>query len=240
MTSNPMPSPTPSPHSKEALAFQLEKLKEHYKNIGLDTATLTYQDIVNRVADFLLMKKRAEIYSSYGNEAFDDPEAMGLSRFDPIAVVAAQPDSFNVIAEMVEAELAVSELRLLDDREHSIFAYNTLVFGASQRIAKDLPMSEELRHFIAAHLVSPNAPKPKKKTRGQPKHKTDEFHVKRTAIMHAVALGLQPTRNDQASAQISACDAVAEAAKRLYQADGDPRFITGYTFEALKKVWQKP
>ena len=228
------------PFSKKTLTFQLETLRAYYQEIGFDPQSVTYQDIVAEIADFLLKKRGSQIIRSYGNEAFDDSDGMSLSRFDPIALYQADPDRYDEIVTMVEAELDVREEELLRRRGDSISAYNTLVFGAARRMAQDLPLSPALRSFISEHLISPQPPVPEKKKRGQPKHLVDDLWVKRVAIMRAIAMGLKATRADNGSAKTSACDAVSDAARRLYQEHGDTQFVTGYSYDALKKVWQKP
>ena len=206
--------------------------------IGRKPQNLPYAEIVARIADFMLSQERLRVAYAYGNEVGEDLEDEDDGRFDPIALYEAHPDSFDAIAMYVAAEMQEAMPELLERKATSLFAYNTLVFGAALRLARSESVPPHLMEFLVEHLVKPNPPQ-KLKGRGRPKDTTDDLTFKRQAIEFAVAQGLTPTRNDASTDMTSACDAVADAGRKLYQEHGNPKFITGYTFDALKKVWQK-
>ena len=186
----------------------------------------------------MLSQEKLRTDYAFSNEVGEDLEDDDDARFDPIALYAAHPESFDAIAMFVDAEMSEHEEELLSCKDASLFAYNTLVFGAALRLARSEKISPILMGFLVEHLIKPNPPQ-KLKGRGRPKDTTDDLTFKRQAIEFAVAHGLTPTRNDASTDMTSACDAVADAGRKLYQQHGNPKFISGYTFEALKKVWQK-
>lgn len=217
---------------------RMKRLGERLTILGPKPRNLPYEEIVARVADFILSQDKLRIAYAYGSEVGENLEDEDDARFDPITLYAAHPDSFDAIAMYVDAEMQEAMPELLERKESSLFAYNTLVFGAALRLAKSETISPALMGFLVEHLIKPNPPH-KPKGRGRPKDTNDDLTFKRQAIEFAVAHGLTPTRNDASTDQTSACDAVADAGRKLYQEHGNPKFIAGYTFDALKKVWQK-
>jgi hypothetical protein len=219
----------------------IDRMKHHQERFGVlgpKLQNLPYLEIVARIADFMVSQDKLRIAYAFGNQVGEDLEDDDDAHFDPIALYAAYPDSLDAITMFVDAEMLKSEHDLLQRKDTSLYAYNTLVFGVALRLARSETVSSELRKFLVEHLIKPNPPN-KSKGRGRPKDTNDDLTFKRQAIEFAVSYGLKPTRNDATSEKTSACDAVADAGRKLYQETGDPKSISGYTFEALKKVWQK-
>lgn len=217
---------------------RMKHLGERLTILGPKPQNLPYEEIVIRVADFMLSQNKLRIDYAFSNEVGEDLEDVDDARFDPIALYDAHPESFDAIAMYVDTEMKDSEHALLERKDTSLFAYNTLVFGAALRLARSETVSKPLMAFLVDHLIKPSPPH-KPKGRGRPKDSNDDLIFKRQAIEFAVAHGLTPTRNDASTDQTSACDAVADAGRKLYQEHGNPKFVSGYTFDALKKVWQK-
>ncbi len=220
------------------LLDRMKLLGERLTILGPKPQNLPYEEIVARIAVFMLSQEKLRTDYAFSNEVGEDLEDDDDARFDPIALYAAHPESFDAIAMFVDAEMSEHEEELLSCKDASLFAYNTRVFGAALRLARSEKISPILMGFLVEHLIKPNPPQ-KLKGRGRPKDTTDDLTFKRQAIEFAVAHGLTPTRNDASTDMTSACDAVADAGRKLYQQHGNPKFISGYTFEALKKVWQK-
>ncbi|MFT5508432.1 MAG: hypothetical protein ACI89J_001507 [Hyphomicrobiaceae bacterium] len=223
---------------RDKLLARMNHVRERFSILGPKPQNLPYDDIVARVADFMLSQDEMRIAYAFGNEVGEDLEDENDARFDPIALYQAHPDRIDKIVMYVEAEMQSSEKDLLQGKDRSLFAYNTLVFGSALRLADSKAVSPELLDFLIEHLIEPKPPSESKR-RGRPKNTNDELRLKRQAIEFAVAHGLTATRNDVTFNKPSACDAVADAGRKLYQTHGDEKFISGYTFEALKKIWRK-
>ena len=224
---------------RDKLLARMNHVRERFSIIGPKPQNLPYDDIVERVADFILSQDKQRIAHAFGNEVGEDLEDENDARFDPIAFYQARPDQIDEIVMYVEAEMQSSEEDLLKRKDSSLFAYNTLVFGSALRLANSEAVSPELLDFLIEHLIEPKPPSEPKKRRGRTEATNDELRFKRQALQFAVAHGLTPTRNDATIKKHSACDAVAAAGRQLYRIHGDQKFISGYTFEALKKVWSK-
>lgn len=224
-------------NKRDDLIARMKHTRERFSVIGPKPQNLPYDEIVTRVADFMLSQDELRLSYAFGNEVGEALEDENDERFDPLALYQAYPDRHDDIVMYVEAEMQSSEKDLLERKDSSLFAYNTLVFGSALRLANSEAMSPELLDFLIEHLIEPNPPSEPKR-RGRPKSTNDEVTFKRQAIQFAVDHGLTPTRNDVTD-KSSACDAVADAGQRLYQIHGDAKFISGYTFEALKKVWSR-
>lgn len=229
---------TPVTDKRDNVLERMKLLGERLTLLGPKPQSLPYAEIVARVADFILSQDKLRIGYAFSNEVGEDLEDDDDARFDPIALYDAYPESFDAIAMYVDAEMKDSEHALFERKDTSLFAYNTLVFGAALRLARSETVSTPLMAFLVDHLIKPSPPH-KPKGRGRPKDSNDDLIFKRQAIEFAVAHGLTPTRNDASTDQTSACDAVADAGRKLYQSHHDAKFLAGYTFEALKKVWQK-
>ena len=223
---------------RDKLLARMNYVRERFSVLGTKPQNLPYDDIVERVADFILSQDKLRIAYAFGNEVGEDLEDENDARFDPIAFYQARPDQIAEIVMYVEAEMQSSEEDLLKRKDSSLFAYNTLVFGSALRLANSEAVSPELLDFLIEHLIEPKPPSESKR-RARPKNTNDELRFKRQALQFAVAHGLTPTRNDATIKKHSACDAVAAAGRQLYRIHGDQKFISGYTFEALKKVWSK-
>jgi hypothetical protein len=223
---------------RDKLLARMNHVRERFSVLGTKPQNLPYDDIVERVADFILSQDKQRIAHAFGNEVGEDLEDKNNARFDPIALYQADPDRTDEIVMYVEAEMQSSEEDLLKRKDSSLFAYNTLVFGSALRLANSEAVSPELLDFLIEHLIEPKPPSESKR-RARPKNTNDELRFKRQALQFAVAHGLTPTRNDVTIKKHSACDAVAAAGRKLYRIHGDQKFISGYTFEALKKVWSK-
>lgn len=224
---------------RDKLLARMNHVRERFSVLGPKPQNLPYDDIVARVADFILSQDKMRIAYAFGNEVGEDLEDKNDARFDPIALYQAYPDRIDTIVMYVETEMQSSENDLLKRKDSSLFAYNTLVFGSALRLARSEAVSPELLDFLLEHLIEPKPPSESKR-RGRPKATNDELMFKRQAIKFAVAHGLPATRNDVTIKKHSACDAVADAGRKLYKTHRDDKFISGYTFEALKKIWQKP
>ena len=224
---------------RDKLLARMNHVRERFSIIGPKPQNLPYDEIVARVADFILSQDELRIAYAFSNEVDEDLEDKNNARFDPIALYQAHPDRSEEIVMYVEAEMRSSEKELLRRKDSSLFAYNTLVFGAALRLANSEAISPELLDFLIEHLIEPKPPSEPKKRRGRTEATNDELRFKRQALQFAVAHGLTPTRNDATIKKHSACDAVAAAGRQLYRIHGDQKFISGYTFEALKKVWSK-
>ena len=223
---------------RDKLLARMNHVRERFSVLGTKPQNLPYDDIVERVADFILSQDKLRIAYAFGNEVGEGLEDQNDARFDPIALYQANPDRTDEIVMYVEAEMQSSEEDLLKRKDSSLFAYNTLVFGSALRLANSEAVSPELLDFLIEHLIEPKPPSESKR-RARPKNTNDELRFKRQALQFAVAHGLTPTRNDVTIKKHSACDAVAAAGRKLYRIHGDQKFISGYTFEALKKVWSK-
>lgn len=219
------------------LIARIKDNRERFSVIGPKPQNLSYDEIVTRVADFMLSRDKLRISYAIGNEVGEALEDENDACFDPIALYQANPDRHDEIVMYVEAEMKSSEQDLLKRKDSSLFAYNTLVFGSALRLANSEALLPELLDFLIEHLIE-SKPPTESKRRGRPKDSNDDVRFKRQAIEFAVAHGPTATRND-ATEEPRACDAVAEAGSKLYQIQGDAKFISKYTFEALKKVWQK-
>lgn len=220
-----------------------EKLLERMNFVGerlsaLDPKpkNLPHQELVQRVADFMLSLGRLQVTYAFANEVGEELEDRNDVRFDPIAFFAAAPECLDDISMFVEFELQTSEMELLARKDKSIFAYNTLVFGAALRLARKELLSTDLMSFLIDHLINPSPPKVPKK-RSKPKRTNDNLAFKLAAVAFAKSHGLDATRNDATVGVFSACDVVSEAAVKLYKATGDHQFISGYTYASLKKLW---
>jgi len=228
---------TVTPNGKN-LMERMKLVSERFSILEEKPQNLPYLEIVERTADFMLAQDKLRVAIAFGNEVGEDLENKHDARFDPIALLEAFPDSLDNIVMFVEAEMQASEQELLKRKDKSIFAYNTLVFGATLRFARSEPMSSELMGFLVSHMNQPSPPV-LSKGRGRSRSINDDLYFKTNAIKFAVKHGLKATRNDKNMKEMSACDAVASAGRKLYQATGDKRFISGYTYDALKKVGQK-
>lgn len=222
----------------ENLLARLKLVSERFSILEEKPQNLPYLEIVERTADFMFSQHQLRVAIAFSNEVGADLEDKDDTRFDPITLLDAHPDSLDRIVMYVEAEMEASEKDLFERKDKSLFAYNTLVFAAALHLARSEPISSELMEFLVSHLLQPNPPVISK-GRGRPKANNDDLLLKTNAIKFAVAHGLSPTRNDETKIKMSACDAVANAGRKLYQATGDKKFISGHTYEALKKVWQK-
>ena len=226
------------PNKRAKLLARMMHVRERYSVLGPKPQNLTYDEIVTRVADFILSQDKLRIAYAFGNEVGEDLEDENDARFDPIALYQARPDQLDEIVMYVEAQMQWSEKDLLKRKESSLFAYNTLVFGSALRLANTEAVSPELLDFLL-NTSSNQSLLLNRNVEVDPKTTNDELVFKRHAIEFAVAHGLSPTRNDATVEKHSACDAVADAGRKLYQIHGNEKFISGYTFEALKKVWRK-
>jgi hypothetical protein len=158
-------------------------------------------------------------------------------RFDHIALYADNRDELHEIQRLVEFELSTNEAELLERKTDSVFAYNTLVFGAAIKLARGEALSQGLSEFIIDHLIAPKPPIPPK-GRGRPKKTKDSDRIRVSAIAFAVAHSLTPTRNEATVEKLSACDAVARAAQIMHQSHGIKDYATGWSYENLRKLWQ--
>jgi hypothetical protein len=222
----------------ENLLDRMKLVSERFSTLEEKPQNLPYFEIVERTADFMLSQHQLRVAIAFSNEVGEDLEDKHDARFDPIALLEAYPDSLDSIVMFVEAEMKASEKDLLERKGKSLYAYNTLVFAAALHLARSESISSELMEFLVNHLLQPNPPVTSK-GRGRPKGINDDLLFKSNAIKFAVAHGLTPTRNDETKKKISACDAVVQAGRKLYQDKGDKKFISGHTYAALKKVWQK-
>lgn len=225
------------------------KLAGHYSLLGPKPQDLTFQQIVAEVSVFLREQENYRISLSFGNEVGEDLEDENDGRFDPIALYAEFPENLDAIQMYVDSDIRNFEAELLARSDTSLYAYNTLVFGAAIRLAHSENPSPQLREFLVNHLIDPKPPKLTKK-QGRPKKTNDDDLLKYHAIKFAVAHGLKPTRNDEHDKKrvsttrndehdkkISACDAVFKAACHLYQKENLVKFSAGYGYETLKKLW---
>lgn len=137
---------------------RMKHLGERLTILGPKPQNLPYEDIVIRVADFILSQDRLRIDYAFSNEIGEDLEYDDDARFDPIALYDAHPESFDAIAMYVDTEMKDSEHALLERKDTSLFAYNTLVFGAALRLARSETVSPALMGFLVEHLVKPNPP----------------------------------------------------------------------------------
>lgn len=212
------------------------KLAGKYSIVGEKPEDLPFEDIVAEVSVFLRAQENFRIAYSFGNEVGEDFDDDNDARFDPIALYAEFPQQLDTIHMYVDYDIRNSEAELLARCDTSLYAYNTLVFGAAIRLANSKNLSPQLREFLVNHLIDPKPPKVTKQ-QGRPKKTKDEDLFKYHAITFAAKHGLHPTRNDVTDNRISACDAVFEAALHLYNEEHLTKYSTGYGYETLKKLW---
>lgn len=197
---------------------------------------LSFEEIVSRTADFLLEQRSYFVTMAFSNEVGADLEDVDDLRFDPVALYARDKDRLPLIQAHVENDVELNEANLFERKGESIYAYNTLVFGAAIKLARDEPLSHEWREFLVEHLIDPRPPTQRRR-RGRPKMSTEEKLLRVYAVKFAAAHGLSPTRNEETAEEVSACDAVAKAAQRLHAAHGIEDFALGYSYESLRKLW---
>ncbi len=219
------------------LAQRLRDRQERYSPIGPKPQGLPFKETVVRLVEYLHEARKIQLAVAFGNEVGAGLEDASDRRFDPIALYADNPDVLDDIQRLVEFELSTNEADLLDRRTDSVFAYNTLVFGAAIKLARGEALSQGLSEFIIDHLIAPKPPIPPK-GRGRPKKTKDSDRIRVSAIAFAAAHGLTPTRNEATVEKRSACDAVAGAAQILHQSHGLQDYATGWSYENLRKLWQ--
>ena len=225
--------------SKGKLLIQrIKDRQQRYSYVGPKPPGLPFNEIVDRLVEFMLEQHRNRINIAFGNEVGVELEDSTDWRFDPIASFDKYPEELPNIQFLVEYELLNNEQELLERKEESIFAYNTLVFGVAIKLARGEELSGDLRSFVVDHLLAPNPPRPKRGPGRSPKS-FDENWEKVSAIKFAVAHGLTPTRNDATIDKVSACDAVESAAKQIMKQHTIGDFGTGYGYETLRRLWWK-
>ena len=196
------------------LMEKMHSFNERYSLLYPKPQNLPFDEIVTRVADFMKSNEGLRVAYRFGNEVGESLEDENDARFDPIALYDADPDQLDHIIMFVEHDMIWNEQELLSRKNSSLYAYNTLVFGAAIRLSREEELSRELRAFLVDHLITPNPPKKAKKP-GRPKLSTDDKLFRILAIKFAEEHGLTPTRNDVTEVQESACDAVCAAALKI-------------------------
>uniref|UniRef100_UPI00356761A8 hypothetical protein n=1 Tax=Roseovarius sp. TaxID=1486281 RepID=UPI00356761A8 len=159
----------------------LERMRlsgERYSPFGPKPQNLPFDDIVSRVADFMKRQEKLHIALIFGNEVGEELEDKNDERFDPIALFDTYSDQLDHIIMYVEHDLEFNEQELLSRKDSSLYAYNTLLFGAAIRLASRKAISRELRAFLVDHLIAPQTPKQPKK-RGRPKTTNDDKYFRR-------------------------------------------------------------
>jgi len=203
------------------LMKKMHYISERYTMSHPKPQNLPFDEIVTRVADFMKSAEEQRIAFSFGNEVGEHLEDKNDARFDPIALYDACPDQLDKITMFVDHDMELNEQELLSRKDKSLYAYNTLVFGAAIRLEREETLSKGLRAFLVDHLIAPNPPGKKRKP-GKPKNTNDKKRFRYFAIKFAVLHGLKPTRNDETENRESACDAVKKAADMLYHSKRNP------------------
>lgn len=163
------------------LLNRLQKALEQPSLYGKKPQDLSFDEIVDLLVEFMLDQENQKIELRFGNQVGEELEDENDARFDPIALLAEDPDNIDKLPMYVYWDIKEHETELLDRGKTSLYAYNTLVFGAAIMIARSEPMSDRLRRFLINHLVSPFPPKLTKK-RGRPKSTNEEIDMKYDAI----------------------------------------------------------
>lgn len=197
-----------------------------------------YKIVVNEVKDFLRPKTSDQL--RFGppltpsiEQKYEDDDL-----FDPLHNYEIDPTTIEANDGMVEMYFERNEDDLFDRATWSSSAYNTIIYAIAMHLRKKEPLSERLQEFLINHLMRAPQPKNPKTAGGQ--RKTAKLIKKRqVAIIIAVNAGLKPTRNDDGSEKISACDAVEQAAKELNDEGYENEFSIGYSFKTLKNHWLK-
>lgn len=199
---------------------------------------LSFDEIVDRVVDFMVSKEEGRPQEAYGNQVGKDLEDDNDERFDPIEVLLKTEDPQKRIEILFNVKRDVDQNldELLDRSRESLYAYYSLLVraGLYQNSGEEMP--DALREFIAQEEARPNPPKPKK-PRGRPRASNHHNEYRFEAIQFANRHNLYPTRNE-ASEPKSACDAVATAALRLSKGEYADRFSSGYNYETLRRIWK--
>ncbi len=186
----------------------------------------------------MLDQEGCRIDLAFGNEVGEDLEDPNDARFDPFEWYSKKPEELETIQMYVEWDLNENEDELLGRKDTSLYAYNTLMFGAAVRIRQGSNLSPALNKFFIEQQKNPQPPT-QKKARGRPRKTNDDWFLKRQAIEFAVKHGLKAYRNDVTTERISALDAVEQAATLIYREEHIEEFSSGYGYENLKKIWKK-
>lgn len=215
-----------------------DKLLENDRKFSLSDGkpqNLSRQELVDALTDFLLEAEQSRIEFRFGDSVDKAASPAGTRFFDPIVELGNNPGALERITNYVEADMAINEAELINEAKTYQSSYNSLLFGAAIKIARNDTISEELREFLVEHLIDPKAPANRKQ--GRPKQDPYTDRIKYRAVVFATLHGLSATRNE-ASAPNSACDIVADAALKLKQS-GYKEFNIGYSYESLKKTYYK-
>lgn len=205
------------------LMKKMHYISERYTMSHPKPQNVPFDEIVTLVADFMKSAEEQRIAFSFGNEVGEHLEDKNDARFDPIALYDACPDQLDNIIMFVDHDMEFNEQELLSRQDKSLYAYNTLVFGAAIRLERKEALSKGLRAFLVDHLIASNPPKEAGTgKRERPKNKNDKKLFRYFAIKFAELHGMKPTRNDETKSRQSACDAVKKAADMLYHSKRNP------------------
>ena len=222
------------------LKLRLLKTQELHSIVGEKPQGLNSDDLRKRVEGFLLQQNKLWDSFAFGEGVAIGNNGIADAQFDPLESFKNVPSKLDQIIELVNHDMRFREAELLEEEATVLASRNTLLFGIALKIANDENLTDDLKRFLVEHLITPQ--ENKKKNVGRPKVTNLSERFRYNAIKFTTLHGIKPTRNDatvdDAGLGNSACDVVSEAATALCQA-GHSEFNQGYSFDSLKKIWNK-
>lgn len=222
--------------NENELLEKLKNVQERFSLVGPKPQDLTTEELVERIAAFLISQYRMLPLIAYGNQVGEEFEDESDQRYDPIEHLASCPDDLDQIAMYVKHDMEQNEAELLSRKDSSLYAYNTLAFGAAIKLARSETLSEDLLSFLIGHLIQPSQPK-EQRGAGRPASNNQQRDIKISGIRFACLHGVTATRNDASEAKVSACDLVERAARLIFKRDKNSYFSAGFGYENLKRLW---
>lgn len=208
-----------------------------FEDMAKSEVAYDFKTIVGEVKEFLRPKKQDELRFGAPVRISIDNKFEDEGLFDPIHNLKID-DGLRLAIDGITRMYLEDERLLLDRAQWSPSAYNTALYGISLKIEGGEILSQPLQDFLIKHLLNPSPPQLKNSVGMQPltlRRKLQKY----TAILIAKQKGLKYSRNEASVRQLSACDAVAQAAAELSSDGYEKIFKRGYNYKTLKSLYEE-